>query len=76
MSERHAKTDIHTRPSEVNAKIFLHTYIAYLVRKGVELSEFDRVVRKLSPTILVACGVFSPPGAALPLESVYPALHT
>jgi uncharacterized protein involved in exopolysaccharide biosynthesis len=68
-----------TRPAEVNAKTFLHTYIAYLVRKGVKLSELDKVVGKLSPTVLVAYGVFSPPGSALPLdsiESVYPALDT
>lgn len=54
---------------------FLHTHIAYLVRKGVKLYEFDKVIRKLSPMMLVAHGVFSMLGAAMPLESVYPALH-
>jgi hypothetical protein len=58
-----------TRPSEVTSKTFLHTYIAFLVRKGVKLSELDKVVGNLSPTILAAYGVFSPPGAALPLDS-------
>ena len=68
-----------TRPSEVNAKTLLHTYIAYLVRKGVKLSDLDNVVGKIPPAVLAAYGVFSPPGTALPLESiepVYPALHT
>ena len=68
------------RPSEVTSKTFLHTYMAYLVRKGVRLSELDKVVGRISPTVLAAYGVFSPPGsAALPLDSiepVYPALQT
>jgi uncharacterized protein involved in exopolysaccharide biosynthesis len=67
-----------TRPSEVNAKTFLHTYVAYLVRKGVKLSDLDKVVGKIPPTVLAAYGVFSPPGAALPLDSierVYPVLQ-
>jgi integrase len=67
-----------TRPSEVSAKTFLHTYIAYLVRRGVKLSDLDKVVGTISPTVLAAYGVFSPPGSALPLDSietVYPALQ-
>jgi uncharacterized protein involved in exopolysaccharide biosynthesis len=67
------------RPSEVNAKTFLHTYIAYLVRKGVKLSNVDKVVGRIPPTVLATYGVFSPPGAALPLDAVelvYPALQT
>ena len=67
-----------TRPSEVTARTFLHTYIAHLVRKGVKLSELDKVVGKISPKVLAAYGVFSPPGTALPLDSidpVYPALY-
>jgi hypothetical protein len=66
-----------TRPSEVASKTFLHTYIAYLVRKGVKLSDLDKVVGRIPPTVLAAYGVFSPPGAALSLdaiERVYPAL--
>jgi integrase len=68
-----------TRPSEVNTHTLLHTYIAYLARKGVKLSDLDKVVGKTSPTVLAAYGVFSPPGTALPLDSiepVYPALQT
>ena len=68
-----------TRPSEVNTETFLHTYIAYLVRKGVKLSELDKVVGRIPPTVLAAYGVFSPPGSALSLDSiepVYPALQT
>jgi succinoglycan biosynthesis transport protein ExoP len=67
------------RPSEVSSSTFLHTYLAYLVRKGVRLSELEKVVGRISPTVLAAYGVFSPPGAAaLPLDSidvVYPALQ-
>jgi hypothetical protein len=54
---------------------FLHIHLAYLVRKGVKLYELDEVIRKLSPMILVAYGVFSMLGKAMPLESVYPASH-
>lgn len=67
-----------TRPSEVTSKTFLHTYLAYLVRKGVKLSDLDKVVGRIPPTVLAAYGVFSPPGAALSLDSVeqvYPALQ-
>lgn len=68
-----------TQPSEVTSKTFLHTYIAYLVRKGVKLSDLDKVVGKIPPTVLAAYGLFSPPGSALPLDAidlVYPALQT
>jgi len=67
-----------TRPSEVTSRTFMHTYLAYLVRKGVKLSDLDKVVGRISPTVLAAYGVFSPPGAALSLDSVeqvYPALQ-
>ncbi len=68
------------RPSEVTSSTFLHSYLAYLVRKGVRLSDLEKVVGRMSPTVLAAYGVFSPPGlAALPLDSidvVYPALQT
>ena len=67
-----------TRPSEVNAKTFLHTYLAYLVRKGVKLSDLDKVIGKIPLTVLAVYGVFSSPGSALPLDSietVYPALQ-
>jgi uncharacterized protein involved in exopolysaccharide biosynthesis len=68
-----------TRPSEVTSKTFLHTYLAYLVRKGVKLSDLGKVVGRVPPTVLAAYGVFSPPGSALSLdaiEPVYPALQT
>lgn len=67
-----------TRPSEVTPQVFLHTYIAYLVRKGVRLSDLGKVFGDIPPTVLAAYGVLSPPGAALPLDSVdpvYPAMR-
>jgi uncharacterized protein involved in exopolysaccharide biosynthesis len=66
-----------TRPSEVTSETFLHTYVVYLVRQGIKLSDLDKVVGRIPPTVLAAYGVFSPPGAALSLDSierVYPAL--
>ena len=67
-----------TRPSEITSKTFLHTYIAHLVRKGVKLSELDRVVGVMAPTVRAAYGVYAPPGAARSLDAiewVYPALQ-
>ena len=67
-----------TRPSEVTPQVFLHTYIAYLVRKGARLSDLGKVIGGIPPTVLAAYGAFSPPGMALPLDSidpVYPALR-
>jgi hypothetical protein len=67
-----------TRPSEVTPETFVHTYLAYLVRKGIRLSDLAKVVGKTPPKVLAAYGVFSPPGSALPVDSVeviYPALQ-
>ena len=66
------------RPSDVTPQVFLHTYLAYLVRKGVRLSDLGKVFGEIPPTVLAAYGVFSPPGVALPLDSVdlvYPAVR-
>lgn len=52
--------------------------MAYLVRKGVKLSELDKVVGVMAPTVRTAYGVFSQPGAARSLdaiERVYTALQ-
>ena len=68
-----------TRPSEVSAGTFVHTYLAYLVRKGIRLSDLAKVVGQIPPRVLATYGVFSPPGSSLPVDSVevvYPALQS
>lgn len=67
-----------TRPPDVTPEAVRHTYIAFLVRKGVRLNELARLAGYISSTTLAAYGVYSPPGSAVPLdsvESVYPALQ-
>jgi len=61
-----------TRPQDVTPEAVRHTYIAYLVRKGVRLNELARIVGQMSPVTLAAYGLYSPPGAAVSLDSVEP----
>jgi len=66
------------RPQDVTPEAVRHTYIAYLVRKGVRLNDLARLAGQLAPVTLAAYGVYSPPGAAVSLDSVeslYPVLQ-
>ena len=66
-----------TRPPEVTPGAVRHTYIGYLVRQGVRLNELPALVGPVPPGLLASYGAYSPPGSALPLdsvESIYPAL--
>jgi hypothetical protein len=67
-----------TRPPDVTPESVRHTYLAYLVRQGVRLNDLPGLVGPVPPAMLAAYGVHSPPGSAVPLESVgsvYPALE-
>jgi len=64
-------------PTEVTPQALCHTYIAYLVRQGVRLSDLESITGYMPPTVLAAYATFSPPGSGMPLDSVerdYPAL--
>ena len=64
-------------PAEITPQVLRHTYIAYLVRQGVRLSDLEGVTGYMPPTVLAAYATFSPPGSGLSLDSVerdYPAL--
>ncbi len=67
------------RPTEVTGQALLHTYLAFLVRQGVRLTDLSRIVgRPIPPTELVTYGRLSPPGPGLPVEQVervYPLLR-
>lgn len=68
-----------TRPPDVTPEAVRHTYIAYLVRKGVRLNDLARLAGQISPATLAAYGVYSPPGSAVALDSVeliYPVLRS
>ena len=64
-------------PTEITPAALCHTYIAYLVRQGVRLSDLESITGYMPPTVLAAYATFSPPGSGLPMGSVerdYPAL--
>jgi uncharacterized protein involved in exopolysaccharide biosynthesis len=61
-------------PSGIDAEALRHTYIAYLVRQGIRLSDLGRVVGNLPAQTLAAYGRFSPPGPGLGAEAI-PLIH-
>lgn len=64
-------------PESFGAEALRHTYIAYLVRQGIRLSELERVIGRLPAKHLSAYSRYSPPGPGLAAERVsliYPAL--
>jgi hypothetical protein len=65
------------QPDSIDAAALRHTYIAYLVRLGMRLSELDRVVGRVPAKQLASYGRLSPQGPGLPVERVrlvHPAL--
>ena len=63
-------------PDEITLQALRHTYLAYLVRRGVRLSELARVAGDMSPSEMAAYTTYSPPGTGVMLDSVertYPA---
>jgi len=61
-------------PDSFDAAALRHTYIAYLVRQGMRLSELESVVGRLPARQLANYGRFSPPGPGLPASRV-PLVH-
>ncbi len=57
-------------PERVNAESIRQSYLTYLVRQGVKLSEVDQVVGGVSATQLAACAQLSPEGVGKPLEEI------
>lgn len=66
-------------PETIDASALRHTYISYLVRQGIRLSELERIVGPVPARTLAGYGRFSPPGPGLPADGVpltYPALSS
>ena len=64
-------------PDEVTLQALRHTYLAYLVRQGVRLSDLGAIAGDMPPSELAAYTTYSPPGTGVSLDSVeriYPAL--
>ncbi|MGR9046516.1 MAG: GumC family protein [Gammaproteobacteria bacterium] len=57
-------------PEEISAEAIRHTYIVYLVRQGLRLSELSRVVGYLPPTDKLSYGNYSPPRPGSNLEEI------
>ena len=61
-------------PDSLSAAALRHTYIAYLVRLGIRLSELERIIGRLPAKQLANYGRLSPQGPGLPAERV-PLVH-
>ncbi|MDD5034625.1 MAG: hypothetical protein PHE55_07675 [Methylococcaceae bacterium] len=63
-----------SQPGAIDAAALRHSYIVYLVRQGIRLSELENIVGPLPVKTLASYGHFSPPGPGLPAEKL-PLLH-
>ncbi len=66
-----------SQPESIDANTIRHTYIAYLVRQGLRLSELELIVGHLPAKNLALYGRLSPPGPGLSVNRVtleHPAL--
>ncbi len=64
-------------PQDISAEAIRHSYIAYLVRQGLRLSELEQVTGHLEPSALASYSAFSPPQEGRHLaeiELLHPAL--
>tara|TARA_R110000787_G_scaffold73490_3_gene163812 strand:+ start:126 stop:2153 length:2028 start_codon:yes stop_codon:yes gene_type:complete len=66
-------------PLSFNATSLEDTYISYLVRQGIRLSDLPEIIGEISMTRLSSFSQLSPPRSGLPLDQVdvvYPALKS
>lgn len=64
-------------PQEITVDAIRHSYITYLVRQGLKLSELERITGNLQPAILASYSTYSPPQQGRSLEDIelhHPAL--
>ena len=64
-------------PGEITAEAVRHSYIAYLVRQGLRLSDLEQITGYLEPTVLSGYSAYSPPqqGRGIDdIELLHPAL--
>ena len=48
-------------PEEITAEAIRHSYIAYLVRQGLRLSDLEQITGYLEPSVISRYGAYSPP---------------
>ncbi|MGZ8241730.1 MAG: GumC family protein [Methylobacter sp.] len=64
-------------PMEITAETIRHSYVAYLVRQGLRLSDLEQIVGYLEPFVISSYSAYSPPqqGRAIDdIELLHPAL--
>lgn len=64
-------------PQEITADTIRHSYIAYLVRQGLRLSDLEHVTGRLDPSTISSYQAYSPPQHGRPIteiELLHPAL--
>jgi len=54
----------------ISAWILRNTYILYLVKQGIRLSDLEAITGYISPTELSDYGIYAPPGIKQPIESI------
>lgn len=59
-----------TTTQPVSAQMLRSTYILYLVKQGLRLSDLEVITGYISPTELSDYGTYAPPGVKHPIESV------
>ena len=65
-------------PDEITAESIRHSYIAYLVRQGLRLSDLEHITGHLEPSVITAYSSYSPPqqGRGIDdIELLHPALN-
>ncbi len=65
-------------PGEINAEAIRHSYIAYLVRQGLRLSDLEQITGYLEPSVISSYSSYSPPQQGLSIDEVellHPALN-
>lgn len=66
-----------TNPEEITADAIRHSYIAYLVRQGLRLSELELITGYLEPAVLASYRSYSPPQQGRGIDDIelhHPAL--
>ncbi len=64
-------------PGEITAEAIRHSYIAYLVRQGLRLSDLEQITGYLEPSVISSYSSYSPPQQGLSIgdvELLHPAL--
>jgi polysaccharide biosynthesis transport protein len=64
---------------EITAEAIRHSYIVYLVRQGLRLSDLEQITGYLEPTVISSYSAYSPPQQGLSIDNVellHPALES